>query len=136
MANSITNQALHRSWAVAIAVFAAHNLEETITFANGWAIHHMPELSWTAEQWHLFGGAAAAMTLIAGLIAWCLRDRPKQSVFWLRIFLAFMLVNAVWHVGVAVVTTSIAPGVTTAVLLVIPVYAVLLCKLFVARRGE
>jgi Protein of unknown function with HXXEE motif len=124
---------INHFWVGALIVFAAHNAEETIAFANGWAIHHLPRLSWTADQWPLFATVAAALTLGVGLVGWSLRRKPERSALWLRIFLWVMLLNAAWHVGVAAYTRSLAPGVVTAVLLVLPFYAFILRRL--SRAG-
>lgn len=123
-------------WVSALTVFAAHNLEETIAMANGWAVHHLPRMSWTADQWPLFAGAAAALTLAIGLAAWNLRHRPERSATWLRMFLWIMLLNALWHVGVSAYTRSIAPGVVTAALLVLPLYSLMLHGLSAAKRSS
>ena len=124
---------INHFWASALVVFAAHNLEETIAIANGWANHHLPRMSWTADQWPLFAGAAATLTLIVGLIAWNFRHRPERSVTWLRIFLWVMLLNAIWHIGISAYTKSLAPGVVTAVLLILPFYSLILHRLSQAR---
>ena len=121
-------------WAVALIVFAAHNLEETIAMANGWAIHHLPRLSWTADQWPIFAAAATVLTLIVGLIAWNFWHRPERSIRWLKIFLWIMLLNAIWHIGVSVYTQSLAPGVVTAVFLILPLYSLILHRLPQAQR--
>lgn len=121
-------------WVGALMVFAAHNLEETMAMANGWAVRHLPRVSWNADQWPLFAGAASALTLALGLVAWRLRHRPERSVTWLRIFLWIMLVNAIWHVGASVYSRSLAPGVVTAVVLILPLYSLMLYRLSGAKR--
>jgi Protein of unknown function with HXXEE motif len=122
-------------WCGALVVFAAHNLEETVAIANGWAAHHLPRMSWTVGQWPLFAGVATALTLMVGFIAWYLRHRPERSALCLQIFLWIMLLNAIWHAGVSVYTKSVAPGAVTAVLLVLPFYSLILYKLFQERRA-
>ncbi|MBL8514082.1 MAG: HXXEE domain-containing protein [Betaproteobacteria bacterium] len=116
-------------------VFAAHNLEETLAFANGWVIHRFPQLAWTAERWPLFAAFAFALTLVVGLVAWTYRQRPERSAVLLRVFLWVMLTNAAWHIGVSVYAHSFAPGVATAVALILPVYACFLYRLSKCARG-
>lgn len=129
------HESINRFWGGALILFAAHNLEETITIANGWAIDHLSRLSWTVERWPQFAGIAAALTLAVGWVAWRLRLRPERSAICLRIFLWIMLLNAVWHIGVSAYTQSLAPGVVSAVLLILPVYAFILYRLSQAKRG-
>lgn len=126
---------INRFWAYALIVFVAHNCEEAIVIASGWAERHLPRLFWTAEHWPLFAGVAAALTVSVTLVAWSLRAKPERSRACLRLFLWIMLLNACWHLGVSAYTKSIAPGVVTALLLVIPIYLPILRSVSRARSA-
>jgi Ca2+/Na+ antiporter len=127
---------LNRAWAVAIAIFAMHNLEEAIAIKRGWTAQHFPSLSWAVDKWSLFAGAAALLTMVVISVAYLLRKHPQRSRAFLRAFLVIMLANAVWHVGVSVYVGTPAPGVYTAVLLIAPVYAYLLWRTENARAAR
>lgn len=123
---------VNRFWACALLVFATHNAEEVLAFANGWSIEHLPRLTWT-PQWPMLAVAATTLTLLVGLGAWSLRASPERSAWWLRLFLRVMLLNAIWHAGVSAYTRSLAPGVVTAVLLITPVFTIFLRQLSLRR---
>lgn len=126
-------ESVNRLWTWALLVFAAHNAEEVLAFANGWPEQHLPRLAWATQQWPLFAIATVALTSGVALAAWCLRARPERSVWWLRVFLGVMLLNAIWHVGVSAYTWSLAPGVVTSVVLIAPIYTTCLRRL--SNRG-
>lgn len=122
-------------WSGALAVFAAHNLDETVTIANGWTTRHLPHMFLAVAQWPLFAAVATGLTLVVALLAWHFRHRPERSASWLQLFLQIMLLNALWHIGVSAYTKSFAPGVVTSVFLILPFYSLVLYKLFQVRRA-
>lgn len=127
------SEAPNRFWIWTLIVFATHNAEEVLAFANGWPGQHLPRLAWATEQWPLFAGTATALTLFVALAAWYLRTLPDRSVRWLRVFLGVMLLNSIWHVGVSAYTRSLAPGVVTSVFLIAPVFTAFLHRLWQRR---
>ena len=116
-------------WIGTLIAFAMHNAEEVIAFSSGWSAHHLPRLAWTVSYWPEFAIAATVLTLVSILVAFALRHRPRTSSKLLQIFLWVMLGNVLWHIGVSVYTRSVAPGVVTAVLLLLPLYSFYLTRL-------
>ena len=123
-------------WAGTLVAFTIHNAEEVIAFSSGWSAHHLPRLSSTVSYWPEFAIAATALTLLAILVVFALRNHPRTSSRLLQIFLWVMLGNVLWHIGVSVYTRSVAPGVVTAVLLLLPLYSFYLTKLSKTDYGS
>lgn len=123
-------------WAGSLVAFAIHNAEEVMAFSSGWSARHLPRLAWTANYWPEFAIAATALTLSAALAVFALRNHPRTSSRLLKIFLWVMLGNVLWHIGVSVYTRSVAPGVVTAVLLLLPLYSFYLFRLSKTDHGS
>jgi len=116
-------------WVGTLVAFTIHNAEEVIAFSSGWSARHLPRLASTVSYWPEFAIAATALILLAILVVFALRNRPRTSSKLLQVFLWAMLLNVLWHIGVSVYTRSIAPGAVTAVLLLLPLYSFYLTKL-------
>ena len=123
-------------WAGTLVAFTIHNAEEAIAFSSGWSARHLPRLASTVSYWPEFAIAATALTLLAILVAFALRNHPRTSSKLLHIFLWVMLGNVLWHIGVSVYTRSVAPGVVTAVLLLLPLYSFYLTRLSKTDYGS
>ena len=87
-------------WAGTLVAFTIHNAEEVIAFSSGWSAHHLPRLSSTVSYWPGFAIAATALTLLAILVVFALRNHPRTSSRLLQIFLWVMLGNVLWHISV------------------------------------
>jgi Protein of unknown function with HXXEE motif len=120
-------------WPTTIAVFALHNAEEVLVFSTGWSDRHLPSVGLKASDWLGFAALTVFLTAAIATMAWALRNRPKTSSTTLKIFLWIMLLNVAWHAGVSIYTSSLAPGAITALLLVLPIYALFLLRLNKAR---
>jgi hypothetical protein len=105
-------------WAFPVVV-SLHNLEEAL-----W----LPRL-WQNRGWHLainpveFRVLAALIAALAFLVTYMSVRQGKKSLgaYLVAIFSALMLLNAIWHLAATFYLESYAPGVVTAVLLVMPV---------------
>lgn len=114
-------------WLVPIFM-AAHNVEEAVTFPR-----YLPlVLGRLPEAWRAIAGpitlgqvwaALAVVTLIPlALVIWAsLRPDLAAPVWLLLLIQATLLLNVLWHVGVAIVLfEGYAPGLATAALLNLP----------------
>ena len=123
-------------WAGTLVAFAIHNAEEAIAFSSGWPARHLPRLALTVSYWPEFSVAATALTLLVISVAIALRNHPRTSSRLLQIFLWIMLGNVLWHISVSVYTCSVAPGVVTAVVLLLPLYSFYLTRLSKTDYGS
>lgn len=113
-------------WAFPIAV-TLHNLEEAIWLPGFWA----------QRSWHLplnatdfrFGAALVAGLAYALTYLSVRHGARSMSTYAWAIFSAIMLLNAIWHLAVTAYLRAYAPGVITAVVLVLPV------TIYSLRRG-
>ena len=110
-------------WAFPVAV-TLHNLEEAI---------FIPAF-WEQRSWHLalsgreFGFLGFAFSAVTFLVTYLSVHSGGKGVgaYMLVILSGVMFLNAFWHIGATIYFQSYAPGVVTAVLLVMPVTAYLL----------
>lgn len=116
----------NKAWTVALAAFVIHNIEEAVAISNGWTIKHFPSLDLPSGIATVFIVTVAALTIVVAVLAFAVRGSPARSYLWLKCFLALMLLNVIWHVGVSLYAQAPAPGVYSAVLLVLPLYGYLL----------
>jgi hypothetical protein len=114
-------------WVVPI-LLALHNAEEAIFFPRylPFVLARLPS-GWQAVAGPVTSGqvwlALAAITLLGFVVAlWADRRPDSQAALWLLLLIqTTMLVNALWHVGAAVVLFGgYAPGLATALLLNAP----------------
>ncbi len=110
------------------ALLALHNAEEALFFPRylpfilarlspGWQAVAAPLT--TGQVW----SALVVVTGVALAVAWWARRRPdSRAALWLLLLIqSAVLLNAVWHVAVAVVLfRGYAPGLATAVFLNLP----------------
>ena len=110
-------------WAFPVVV-TLHNLEEA-TWLPGF---------WQNRSWHLpisaaeFRIAAGLVAILAYMLTYLSIRGGKKSVsaYMMASFSTIMFLNAIWHIAAAVYVRSYAPGVVTAILLVLPVTIYLL----------
>jgi hypothetical protein len=114
-------------WVVPI-LLALHNAEEAIFFPRylPFVLARLPS-GWQAVAGPVTSGqvwlALAAITLLGFAVAlWADRRPSSRAAVWLLLLIqTTMLVNALWHLGAAVVLFGgYAPGLATAVLLNAP----------------
>lgn len=114
-----------RAWMAAAAAFLIHNVEETTLDLPGWSVAH-PVLTWFGwmEQPGLFSIAVGIMSLAVGCGAiYAIATGPSWSGWVLHLFAFVMLLNALGHISISLMTSSLMPGVITAVLVILPVMA-------------
>jgi hypothetical protein len=105
-------------WAFPLVV-TLHNLEEAV-----W----LPRF-WQNRSWHLpitareFRIVTALVAILAYFLTYLSVRNGKKSIgaYMVATFSAIMLLNAIWHVIATVYVQTYAPGVVTAVLLILPV---------------
>jgi hypothetical protein len=133
-------------WVVPI-LLALHNAEEAIFFPRylPFVLARLPS-GWQAVAGPVTSGqvwlALAATTLLGFVVAlWADRRPGSRTALWLVLLIqTTMLVNALWHVGAAVVLFGgYAPGLVTALLLNVP-FSIYLLRLareegWVSRRA-
>ena len=113
---------MKKPWLLPLVV-SLHNLEEAIWLPRYW-VRRGWQL-WSASEFRVFA------TLVAGL-AWLITYfslRHQERSIARRLFLGFcwvMLLNAVWHIAASLYIHSYAPGVVTAIFLVLPATSYLL----------
>jgi hypothetical protein len=114
-------------WVVPV-LLALHNAEEAIFFPRylPFVLARLPS-GWQAVAGPVTSGqvwlALAATTLLGFVVAlWADRKPDSRTALWLVLLIqTTMLVNALWHVGAAVVLFGgYAPGLVTALLLNAP----------------
>jgi hypothetical protein len=113
-------------WAFPVAV-TLHNLEEAIWLPGFWAERywHLPV---NATEFRI--GAALVAGFAYALTYVSIRHGAKSvATYGWAIFSAIMLLNAVWHVGATVYLRVYAPGLVTAVVVILPV------TIYLLRRG-
>lgn len=114
-------------WAFPVAV-TLHNLEEAIWLPGFWA-----ERSWhlpvNAIEFRI--GATLTAGLACALTYLSIRygARSAATYGW-AIFSTIMLLNAIWHLAATLYLRAYAPGVVTAVFVVLPV------TIYLLRRGR
>lgn len=113
-------------WGFAISM-VLHNLEELLRmlpFIEEHAGEFPAFLRQLANQWQpqSFALAIWAINIVAILLAWYISGHPaSRKVHWLAALLAtLMLVNAFSHIGQSLYLHALAPGVVTAVVLILP----------------
>lgn len=120
------------SWLFATAV-TLHNLEEAL---------FLPRWSQKAGRWHPpvgageFRFAVTVLTLLAFIAAYWSVSGPKGGIgaYLVSGYALAMLLNVVFpHLAVTLIMRRYVPGTATAVLLILPVTALLLCQAF--REG-
>jgi hypothetical protein len=110
-------------WAFPFVV-AVHNLEEAVWLPG----------FWQNRSWHLpistseFRIASGLVAILAYFLTYLsVRDGEKSvGAYMMASFCAIMLLNAIWHIAATAYLRTYAPGVVTAVLLVLPVTIYLL----------
>jgi hypothetical protein len=110
-------------WAFPLAV-SLHNLEEAVWLPG----------FWQNRSWHLpistaeFRIATGLVATLAYLLTYLSVRGGKKSVgaYMMAGFSATMFLNAIWHVAATAYVQTYAPGVVTAVLLILPVTIYLL----------
>jgi hypothetical protein len=116
------------------ACMAVHNAEEALYFPRFlWLVlERLPE-TWRAvpasfTTWQVRTALGVVTLIPFGLAVWAtLRPRSAIAIWLLLLVQATLLVNVLWHVGVAIfLLDGYAPGVVTAVLLNLPVSVYLL----------
>ncbi len=109
------------------AAVSLHNLEEAV-----W----LPAF-WRHRGWKLVGAtqfrvSALVIALLAFIITYA-SVRSSRSSVGAHLFVAFCLVmflNALWHIAATIYLRTYAPGVVTAVLVVLPTTGYLLAPVF------
>lgn len=112
-----------RAWMAAAAAFLVHNIEETVLDLPGWSAAHQaaPWLAWM-EQPGAFTIAVGVLSLTVGLCAiYAIATGPSWSGWALAILAIIMLLNVASHIALSIMTSSLMPGVFTAVLVITPV---------------
>lgn len=125
-----------RAWAAAMAAFLAHNVEEVVSDLPAWATAHpvLPWLGWMAPA-GLFTAAVGAVTLAVGALAlYAMTTAPRWGSWALAAFAVVMLLNAVSHIVLSVMTSTMMPGALTAMVVIVPVFAAVLWA--VLRRAQ
>lgn len=103
--------------------FALHVLEESPGF-TGWAKRHASP-RFTQRDYNVIHTAGVAASLLAALIVSHFPNRPVILVFFTFVFEPSVLFNAVFHVGASVLTRSYCPGMITAVVIYLPLFALI-----------
>ena len=105
-------------------VVTLHNLEEAVWLPGFWRNRSWHTPISTAE----FRVAAGLLALFAYLLTYFSVRAGKKSVgaYVMAGFSATMFLNAIWHVAVTAFVQAYAPGVVTAVFLILPVTIYLL----------
>ena len=120
-------------WAFPLVV-TLHNLEEAIWLPS-WAARHSSLIAWQVSTIG-FRMGLAVVTLAAYVVTWSSVSRGRESA-WTYLFVAYtwaMLLNVfVPHVPATILFKSYTPGVVTAVLLNLPVTAMLLARVLRER---
>ncbi len=109
-------------WLFPVAV-SLHNLEEAIWMPRFWSAH-----SWRLISANEFRWLVAAISVLAFVITFAANRGGRVALrlfFW---FLIVLFVNAFWHIAAAVYLRGYAPGVITAVVVVLPVCTWLLFR--------
>ncbi|MBV9179677.1 MAG: HXXEE domain-containing protein [Acidobacteria bacterium] len=116
-------------WLLPLAV-SLHNLEETLWLPGFWR-----GLGWNPLPPQAFRLAELGVAALAWAITYQAIGRGRKSLAAraLVIFCLIMFLNALWHVAATIYMRRYAPGVVTAVLVVLPATAYLLLK---ARAGS
>jgi uncharacterized protein with HXXEE motif len=88
---------------------------------------------WSAHSWHLINAAqfrwlVAAISALAFIVTYVANRGGRIALRFFFWFVSVMLLNALWHIAAAVYLRAYAPGVITAVLIVLPVCAWLLFR--------
>ena len=109
-------------WLFPVAV-SFHNLEEAIWLPGFWCAH-----GWNRVSGAQFRVAAVLVAALAFAVTYAAQRAGRAtSARWILVAFCFvMLLNALWHIGATLYLRVYAPGVVTAVLLVLPVTAYLL----------
>lgn len=108
-------------WIIFLLVFTLHNTEEVIYRLPAWADAYMP-LPPFFSQWS-FTLTAVLLTVAAALTGYVLvRRKASQNIATLRLFCIIMVINALSHLGLCIVTGTLMPGIVTSVTLLLPVY--------------
>ena len=118
-------------WWLPVAV-TVHNLEEAIWMPRFWAAH-----SWHVISTVEFRVGAVMVAALAFAITYA-AERCPQSILATRLLVIFcvvMFLNAFWHIGATAYLHAYAPGVVTAVLIVLPVTGYLLFHLLPGVRS-
>jgi hypothetical protein len=110
-------------WAFPVAV-TLHNLEEAIFIPAFWQ-HRSWHLAFTGWEFRFLAFAFSAVTFLVTYLS-VHSGRKSAGAYMLVILSGVMFLNALWHIGATIYFQSYAPGVVTAVLLVMPVTAYLL----------
>ena len=103
--------------------FALHVLEEWPRFTE-WARRHTSS-RYTQRDYNVIHAAGVAASLLAALIVWSFPNRPVIFMFFAFVFAPGVLFNAVFHVGASVLTRSYCPGMITAVVIYLPLFALI-----------
>ena len=109
-----------------------HNLEESVWLPR-WSQHAgMWESPVGATEFRI---AAALLAILAYLVTyWSLRTgKESMGTYVMTGFVFAMLLNVIYHVGATIGLHEYAPGVVTAVLVILPVMAYLLRRTFRER---
>ncbi|MDP3740087.1 MAG: HXXEE domain-containing protein [Hyphomonadaceae bacterium] len=125
-----------RAWAAAMAAFLIHSVEEVALNLPAWVGAHpvLPWLGWMAPA-GMFATVVGVLTaVVGGLAIYAMATAPRWSRRVLIVFAAVMLGNAASHIVLSAMTSSLMPGVATAGLVVVPVFAGVLWA--VLRRAQ
>ena len=110
-----------RLWLPVLALFSLHNIEEIGLDLPAWGRAHGFVLPTTALDRTGFALLIAGLTLAVIALAYALRASARFTRLALLGFLGAMALNFVQHIALSLVTTSVQPGVISAVLLM-PVF--------------
>ena len=103
--------------------FALHVLEEWPRF-TGWARRHAsPEFA--QRDYKVIHAAGVAASLLAALIVWHFPNRPVIFIFFAFVFAPSVLFTTIFHVGASVLTRSYCPVMITAVVVYLPLFALI-----------
>ena len=103
--------------------FALHVLEEWPRF-TGWAKRYASP-RYTQRDYNVIHTAGVAASLLAALIVWRFPNRPVTFMSFAFVFARSVLFNAFFHVGASVLTRSYCPGMITAVVIYLPLFALI-----------
>ena len=103
--------------------FALHVLEEWPRFTV-WANRYASP-RYTQGDYNVIHTAGGAASLLAALIVWRFPNRPVTFMFFAFFFAPSVLFNAFFHVCASVLTRSYCPGMITAVVIYLPLFALI-----------
>lgn len=103
--------------------FALHVLEEWPRFTSWARSYASPQF--TKRDYDVIHTAGLAASLLAALTVWYFPNRPVIFIFFALVFSPSVLFNTIFHVGASVLTRNYCPGMITAVVIYLPLFALI-----------